>query len=156
MSMNKKITLLACASLALAGCQGFANGSEPSSDAASAVATYDGTGAEPPEELLLVLGEAIGDIRFPDATVFDEKNSIILGSGQNTFGKILSSVRTDSELVIKFFKDNMPNEGWGLISEFQADDTTLVYDKPSRVAVVLIERGNRSTKIRVTVTPRNM
>ncbi|MBO6505241.1 MAG: hypothetical protein JJ850_10020 [Kordiimonadaceae bacterium] len=157
--MNRKASLLACASIILAGCQGLANGSEPaadSADAAQAVATYDGTGAEPPKELLLALGEAVGDIRFPDATVFDEKKSIILGGGVNTYGKILGTVRTDSELVVKFFKDNMPSEGWGLISEFQADDTTLVYDKPSRVAVILIERGNRITKMRITVTPRNM
>lgn len=157
--MNKKASLLACASLVLAGCQGLANGSEPSAgsgDAAQTVSAYDGTGAEPPQELLLALGDAVGDVRFPDATVFDDKNSIILGAGTNTFGKILGTVRTDSELVVKFFKDNMPGEGWGLISEFQADDTTLVYDKPSRVAVILIERSNRSTKMRITVTPRNM
>lgn len=151
--MSRKAKILAIASVLLAGCQqGLASSSEPDAEAVSA---YDGTGAEPPEELLLVLGEAIGDIRFPDATVFDEKESIILGAGENTYGKIISTVRTDSELVVKFFKDNMPNEGWGLISEFQADDTNLVYDKPTRVAVVLIERSNRSTKIRVTVTPRN-
>lgn len=151
--MGRKATILACASLLLAGCQSLANGSEPAADA---VASYDGTGAEPPQELLLQLGDAIGDIRFPDATSFNDKDSIILGAGENTFGKILGTVRTDSELVVKFFKDNMPGEGWGLISEFQADDTTLVYDKPSRVAVILIERSNRVTKVRVTVTPRNM
>lgn len=151
--MSRKAIVLACASLLLAGCQGFANGSEPAADAVSA---YDGTGAEPPQELLLELGDAIGDIRFPDGTSFNEKESIILGAGESTFGKILSSVRTDSELVVKFFKDNMPGEGWGLISEFQADDTTLVYDKPSRVAVIIVERSNRSTKVRITVTPRNM
>lgn len=151
--MNRKAAILACASLVLAGCDTFGGGSEPAADTVSA---YDGTGAEPPQEVLLELGDAIGDIRFPNGTSFDEKNSIILGAGENTFGKIIGSVRTDSELVTKFFKDNMPGEGWGLISEFQADDTTLVYDKPTRVAVVIIERSNRSTKIRITVTPRNL
>lgn len=150
--MSKKTLVLACATMLLAGCESFASESESS---AGAVARYDGSGAEPPQELLLELGDAIGDIRFPDGMGVDEKNSIILGAGENTFGKIIGSVRTDSELVVKFFKDNMPGEGWGLISEFQADDTTLVYDKPTRVAVIIVERGNRSTKVRVTVTPRN-
>ncbi len=149
--MSNKTAILACASLLLVGCESFGANSE---EASSAVAGYDGTGAEPPQELLLAAGDSIGDIRFPDATIVDEKNSIILGGGGNTFGKIISSVRTDSELVVKFFKDNMPGEGWGLISEFQADDTTLVYDKPTRVAVIIIERSSRSTSIRVTVTPR--
>lgn len=151
--MSNKAIVLACAGILLAGCQSFASGSESS---AAAVSGYDGTGAEPPQELLLELGDAIGDIRFPNGMGVDEKDSIILGAGENTFGKIIGSVRTDSELVVKFFKDNMPGEGWGLISEFQADDTTLVYDKPTRVAVIIIERSNRSTKVRITVTPRNL
>lgn len=152
--MSKRLISLACASFLMAGCQTLANGAEEPD--AQAVAGYDGTGVEPPKEILLELGNAIGDIRFPQGLSVNEKDSIILGSGESTYGKILGSVRTDSELVVKFFKDNMPGEGWGLISEFQADDTTLVYDKPSRVAVVIIERSNRSTKVRVTVTPRNL
>jgi len=150
--MRQATIVLAGAALLLTGCESFANSSTP---AAEAVSGYDATGVEPPKELLLELGDAIGDIRFPDGLSVDEKRSIILGAGENTFGKILGTVRTDSQLVVKFFKDNMPGEGWGLISEFQADDTTLVYDKPTRVAVVIVERSNRFTKIRVTVTPRN-
>lgn len=136
----------------LSSCETLQADSEPAADT---VAGYNGTGAEPPEELLLILGDAIGDIRFPEGTEIDQKHSIILGAGENTYGKLIGSVRADSQLVVKFFKDNMPNEGWTLISEFQADDTTLTYDKPSRVAVVLIERSTRSTTIRLTVTPRN-
>lgn len=150
--MNIKAGLLVCASLALAGCE---TGSGGNGLAADSVASYEGTGAEPPEELLLLLGDAIGDVRFPEGTEIDAKRSIILGSGENTYGKLIGSIRADSTLVIKFFRDNMPNDGWGLISEFQADDTTLTYDKPTRVAVIIIERGSRNTNIRMTVTPRN-
>ena len=150
--MRKATLILAGAALLLTGCESFGNSSTP---AANAVSGYDATGVEPPKELLLELGDAIGDIRFPDGLNVDEKNSIILGAGENTYGKILGSLKTDSELVVKFLKDNMPGEGWGLISEFQADDTTLVYDKPTRVAVIIVERSNRITKLRVTVTPRN-
>lgn len=150
--MKKAALVLAGTAMILTGCESFGNSSEP---AANAVSGYNSTGVEPPKELLLELGDAIGDIRFPDGLVVDEKDSIILGAGENTFGKILGTLKTDSELVTKFFKDNMPGEGWGLISEFQADDTTLVYDKPTRVAVIIVERSNRSTNIRVTVTPRN-
>jgi len=150
--MKKAALVLAGAALVLTGCETFGNNSAPAADAVSG---YNETGVEPPKELLLETGDAIGDIRFPDGLVVNEKDSIILGAGENTFGKILGTLKTDSELVVKFFKDNMPGEGWGLISEFQADDTTLVYDKPTRVAVIIVERSNRSTKIRVTVTPRN-
>jgi hypothetical protein len=150
--MKKAAVILAGVTLVLTGCETFGNNSAPAADA---VAGYNESGVEPPKELLLETGDAIGDIRFPDGLVVNEKDSIILGAGENTFGKILGTLKTDSDLVVKFFKDNMPGEGWGLISEFQADDTTLVYDKPTRVAVVIVERSNRSTKIRVTVTPRN-
>ncbi|WP_262694555.1 hypothetical protein [Kordiimonas aquimaris] len=150
--MNLKSILIVCAGFMLSGCETFNKNEEP---AAETVAGYQGTGAEPPQELLLLLGDAIGDVRFPEGTEIDQKRSIILGAGENTYGKLIGDVRADSQLVVKFFKDNMPNEGWSLISEFQADDTTLTYDKPTRVAVVLIERSSRSTTIRLTVTPRN-
>jgi hypothetical protein len=136
----------------VAGCQALANSNEPD---ASTVAAYSGTGAEPPQELLLESGEAIGDVRFPNGLKVDAKKSIILGTGESTYGKVVGDIRADSQLVVKFFKDNMPNEGWGVISEFQADDTTLVYEKPTRVAVVIVERSSRSTTIRITVTPRS-
>lgn len=152
--MNKHLTLLLSAALLTSACQSTASDSQ-SVDAPDAVASYDGTGVEPPQELLLESGRTIGDIRFPVGLEVNAKKSIILGAGESSYGKIVASIRTDSELLVKFFRDHMPNEGWTLISEFQADDTTLTYDKPNRVAVLLIERSSRSTTVRITVTPRS-
>jgi hypothetical protein len=116
---------------------------------------YDGTGVKPPKELLLKEGRTIGDIRMPKGASVNAKKSVILGSGPNAFGKIFATVRADSDKVARFFLDTMPGDGWELISEFQSDDITFVYQKPTRVVVVLIERGRRTTTIRVTLTPRS-
>lgn len=122
---------------------------------AEAAAAYDGTGVQPPEELTLEVGRSVGDIRLPAGTKIDNRKSSMYGSGPNTYGRVLSSVRADTELVTRFFLDNMPGDGWELISEYQADDITLVYQKPTRVVVILIERGKRSTDLRMTLTPRS-
>lgn len=122
---------------------------------ADAAAAYDGTGVKPPEELVLQIGRAVGDIRLPVGAKVDNRKSSIYGSGPNTYGRVLSSVRADTELVMRFFLDNMPGDGWELISEYQADDITLVYQKPTRVVVILIERGKRTTDLRMTLTPRS-
>ena len=85
-------------------------------------AAYDGTGVKPPKELLLKEGRTIGDIRLPKAATVNAKKSVILGGGANSFGKIFSNVRADSDKVARFFLDTMPGDGWELISEFQSDD----------------------------------
>jgi len=118
-------------------------------------AAYDGTGVKPPKELLLKEGRTIGDIRLPKGAGVNAKKSVILGGGANSFGKIFSSVRADSDKVARFFLDTMPGDGWELISEFQSDDITFVYQKPTRVVIILIERSKRTTDMRITLTPRS-
>ena len=116
---------------------------------------YDGTGVKPPKELLLKEGRTIGDIRLPKGAGVNAKKSVLLGGGTNSFGKIYSTVKADSDKVARFFLDTMPGDGWELISEFQSDDITFVYQKPTRVVVILIERSKRSTTMRITLTPRS-
>lgn len=118
-------------------------------------AAYDGTGVKPPKELLLKEGRTIGDIRLPKGANVDAKKSVILGGGNNAFGKIFSSVKADSDKVARFFLDTMPGDGWELISEFQSDDITFVFQKPTRVVLILIERSKRTTDMRITLTPRS-
>lgn len=125
------------------------------SDDSDGAAVYDGTGVKPPKEMLLKEGITIGDVRLPKGTRVNNKRSIILGSGPNSYGKIIATVRADSDLVMRFFLDNMPGDGWELISEFRADDITLTFQKPTRVVVMLIERGKRTTDMRLTLTPRS-
>lgn len=116
---------------------------------------YDGTGVKPPKELLLKEGRTIGGIRLPKNTSVNAKKSVILGGSSNAFGKIFAAVKADSDKVARFFLDTMPGDGWELISEFQSDDITFVYQKPTRVVLILIERGKRSTDMRITLTPRS-
>jgi len=118
-------------------------------------AAYDGTGVKPPKELLLKEGRTIGDIRLPERASVNAKESVIVGGGVNAFGKIFSDVKADSDKVARFFLDTMPSDGWELISEFQSDDITFVFQKPTRVVIILIERGKRSTDMTITLTPRS-
>ena len=99
-------------------------------------------------------GEMIGDVSMPAGSAMDPKKSIILGNGNNAYGKIIAEVRADQVKVMEFYKENMPMQGWGLISEIQDDDVILTFQKPTRIAVVQIERGRR-TEVIITVTPRN-
>ncbi len=106
------------------------------------------------EDMTLPSGEMIGDIVMPAGSAMDAKDSIILGNGANAFGKIIAQVKAKQIKVMQFYKENMPTQGWGLISEIQDDDILLTFQKPTRVAVIEIERG-RATELTITVTPRN-
>ena len=102
----------------------------------------------------LTNGESIGDVAMPAGAVVDTKKSMILGNGANSYGKIFVKVKADQLKVAAFFKNNMPNEGWGLISEAQDDDIMLTFQKPTRVATIRIEQGSK-VKLTIIVTPRN-
>ncbi len=123
--------------------------------AQDAAENYDGTGVQPPKELLLQDGTLVGDIRMPKGTKFDTDKSVILGSGVNSYGRIIGSVSSPTSRVVRFFLDSMPTNGWELISEYQDDDIMMVYQKPTRVVVIIMERNKRSTNLRMTMTPRS-
>ncbi len=99
-------------------------------------------------------GQSIGDVSMPAGAEVDTKDSLILGNGANAFGKILAKVKADQMKVADYFKDHMPQEGWGLISEMQDDDILLTFQKPTRVATIRIERGSK-VKLTIMVSPRN-
>lgn len=120
--------------------------------AAAAPAAQPKAAAAQPVDL--TNGETIGDVAMPAGAVVDVKNSMILGNGSNAYGKIYAKVKADQLKVAEFFKNNMPNEGWGLISEAQDDDIMLTFQKPTRVATIRIERGSKA-KLTIVVTPRN-
>lgn len=117
------------------------------------VAADDGV-PEPAVNPALPNGEMIGDIVMPAGSAMDSKESLILGNGANAYGKIIAEVKAKQHLVMQFYKENMPSQGWGLISEIQDDDIILTFQKPTRVAVIHIERG-RSVDLTIMVTPRN-
>ncbi|WP_417450062.1 hypothetical protein [Kordiimonas sp.] len=102
----------------------------------------------------LTNGESIGDVAMPAGAIIDTKKSMILGNGANSYGKILAKVKADQLKVAEFFKNNMPTEGWGLISEVQDDDIIMTFQKPTRVASIRIERGSKP-KLTIMVVPRN-
>ncbi len=128
-----------------------ASGLVAGATAAMAVPAAKAKSAEPVE---LRNGESIGDVAMPAGALIDTKKSVILGNGNNAYGKIYVKVKADQMKVADFFKNNMPNEGWGLISEAQDDDIMLTFQKPTRVATIRIERGS-TVKLTVVVTPRN-
>jgi hypothetical protein len=121
--------------------------------AVTGTAADDGV-PEPAVNPGLPSGEMIGDVAMPAGSAMDPKKSIILGNGNNAYGKIIAQVRADQVKVMEFYKEQMPTQGWGLISEIQDDDIILTFQKPTRVAVVHIERG-RTIDLTITVTPRN-
>ncbi|UTW60067.1 hypothetical protein KFE96_07085 [Kordiimonas sp. SCSIO 12603] len=119
------------------------------------VDNYKGTGVQPPEEITLQQGPLVGDVRLPAGTKVNTDKTVLTGSGVNSYGRILASTKGSSSKVVRFFLDNMPSVGWNLISELQDEDIMLVYTKPNRVVVIMIERGSRATDIRITMTPRS-
>jgi hypothetical protein len=56
---------------------------------------------------------------------------------------------------MRFFKTNMPNDGWQVVSELRAPQSLLMYQKDKRMCVILIEDGTFQTFADIWVVPSN-
>ena len=94
------------------------------------------------------------DIEFPPETDLDLTKSVVVGSDENWFGQIYFDSELDANSVFNYFKENMPNTGWFLISEQQGNIIMLVYEKDLRTATLMISRKRAGSETVLAVAPR--
>jgi len=95
------------------------------------------------------------DVLVPRDMVVDRDTSFVYrGTGQ-PMGLLRMSGRVDANSLTRFFKTNMPNDGWQVVSELRAPQSLLMYQKGKRMCVILIEDGSFQTFADVWVVPAN-
>ena len=85
------------------------------------------------------------DVLVPrDMTVDRDASFVYSGAGQ-PIGLLRMSGRVDAISLIRFFKTNLTNDGWQMVSELRAPQSFLMYQKAKRMCVILIEDGTFQT-----------
>jgi hypothetical protein len=81
----------------------------------------------------------ITDISLPGSAKLDAENSLIIGSGDRWFGRVVvKSDETPVQTYNHFFK-GMPSLGWRMISAMQSKTSLLSFQRGERIAMVQIE-----------------
>jgi len=95
------------------------------------------------------------DVLVPRDLLIDRDASFAYRGAGQPMGLLRTSGRIDANSLIRFFKNNMPNDGWQMVSELRAPQSFLMYQKDKRMCVILIEDGTFQTFADIWVVPAN-
>lgn len=115
MRRSSVAALLMAAFLALAGC-----------------ASSSSTGKQAPQ---------FSDIPLPQGYKIETGKTMVLGSGSSWSGRLVYFINSTPSQMFDFYRREMPNMGWRVISLYRAPTSVLTYSKSSRVATIQINSG---------------
>lgn len=67
--------------------------------------------------------------------------------------RLVGSVEAQS--LMRYFRANMPKDGWQLVSEFRGPQTLMVFQKAERMCMIAIEDSTFRTFMDIWVVPLN-
>lgn len=95
------------------------------------------------------------DIQLPAKARLRKEHCLILGEGDEWFGRIAASTPLGPGEVLQHFRESMGQAGWRAVSLVRSGSTILSLTKGGRAAVVEIEAGLLGgSEVRITVSPQ--
>jgi len=95
------------------------------------------------------------DVLIPREMDIDKDSSAIYRREGMSAGLLRLSGRVEMSSLMRYFQNNMANEGWRPISQFRSPHSLMLFQKGNRMAVIAIEDANFQTFADVWVVPMN-
>jgi hypothetical protein len=95
------------------------------------------------------------DVLIPREMDIDKESSAIYHREGMSAGLLRLSGRVEPNSLMRYFQNNMANEGWRMISQFRAPQSLMLFQKGNRMAVIAIEDADLVTYADVWVVPMN-
>ncbi len=95
------------------------------------------------------------DIQLPNDLKEDyEKTMIAFGPSGSKFGVQVFSGRVETVYVMNHLRRTMSGNGWTLRSVLRSKSSIIIFEKPDRMASIVLNEGLVSTTVHVFVSPR--
>jgi hypothetical protein len=95
------------------------------------------------------------DVLIPREMDIDKGSSAIYRREGMSAGLLRLSGRVEMNSLMRYFQNNMANEGWRPISQFRSPQSLMIFQKGNRMAVIAIEDADFQTLADVWVVPIN-
>ena len=95
------------------------------------------------------------DVLIPREMDIDKGSSAIYRREGMSAGLLRLSGRIEMSSLMRYFQNNMANEGWRPISQFRSPHSLMLFQKGNRMAVIAIEDADFQTFADVWVVPMN-
>ncbi len=116
-------------------------------------ATTSGTAASARPAQIKTVYLDFGDVLLPKELEVDKDGSFVFTTAGLTAGVLSLKGRVESNSLITFFENRMPEDGWQMISAIKAERSMLLFRKQARWCVIGIEEGQLSTLVQIWVAP---
>lgn len=93
------------------------------------------------------------DILIPNQLKIDKSKTFIYDMDGFRAGTLYFSGRLEVNSLVDYFKDSMIKTGWRLSSIFRYPKMLLLFGKPDKSCLIIIEDGAFSTKVEIWVSP---
>ena len=93
------------------------------------------------------------DVLIPREMDIDKDSSAIYRREGMSAGLLRLSGRVDTTSLVRYFQNNMANEGWRQIGQFRSPQSLMIFQKGRRMAVIVIEDSDFETFVDVWVVP---
>jgi hypothetical protein len=95
------------------------------------------------------------DVLIPREMDVDKDGSAIYRREGMSAGLLRLSGRVELHSLMRYFQNNMANEGWRLLTQFRSPHSLMLFQKGNRMAVIAIEDSDFQTFADVWVVPLN-
>jgi hypothetical protein len=95
------------------------------------------------------------DVLIPRELDLDKDGSFIYRSEGLKAGLLRFAGRVEMNSLMQFFANNLPKDGWRLVSQFRSPQSLMLFQKGNRMCVVAIEDADFRTFTDVWVVPMN-
>ena len=108
---------------------------------------------EESEETAISLYYDFNDVPVPKELEVKKEKSVIFQTTEFTAGLLTFSGKVESDSLISFFSNKMPEDGWRFLSLFKSPIKMMFFLKENRFCIITITSEGRSTEVEILVTP---
>jgi hypothetical protein len=120
----------------------------------SACALFE-KGPAKPEPQRLPDQREFDDVMVPRDMDIDREASAIYRRDGASIGILRMSGRIDLSSLMRYFQNNLGNEGWRQVSVMRAPQSLMVFQKANRMAVIALSEDSLTTYADIWVVPMN-
>ena len=93
------------------------------------------------------------DVPVPKELDIKKEKSFVFQTTGFTTGVLTFSGNVESDSLISFFNNKMPEDGWRLLSSFRSLKNILFFQKENRFCIITIVSKTFTTNVEILVTP---
>ncbi len=93
------------------------------------------------------------DVPVPNELRLQKEKSFVFQTTEFTAGILTFSGKVESDSLISYFINKMPNDGWRFLSSFKSPKNILFFQKENRFCIITIIGKAFTTGLEILITP---